>query len=126
MRQLKALFNKLNIPRPLVYDWLFAAEADFEASLKPEFPRPTGRHPITLDRPSYNNNKAGVKNGRMMLSVYGVLFWTGLTDANLNTYMNSETVASFFEPCVAQIKDAVRKQTDRFAAEVSMMWNHCL
>lgn len=70
MRQLRAKFHQLQISRDLVEDWLAAAEDDFETSLKQEFPRATGRHSITLDRPSYNNKQAEVKNGRLILSVF--------------------------------------------------------
>jgi hypothetical protein len=51
-------------------DLLVAAENDFETSLKPEFPRSTGRHSLTVEKPSYNNKDVGIKNGRLTLTVF--------------------------------------------------------
>ena len=70
MNQLRNKLEKDGVPTELMNDWLVAAENDFETSLKPEFPRPTGRHSLALERPSYNNKDAGIKNGRLALTVF--------------------------------------------------------
>lgn len=70
MNQLRNKLEKDGVPTELMNDWLVAAENDFETSLKLEFPRPTGRHSLALERPSYNNKDAGIKNGRLALTVF--------------------------------------------------------
>jgi hypothetical protein len=69
VKQLRNILRRADVSRDLADDWLVAAENDFETSLKPEFPRPTGRHSLAVERPSYNNRSAGIKNGRLALTV---------------------------------------------------------
>lgn len=68
LRQLRRMFTEAQIPADEMEGWLRISEEEFERSLKVEFPRPTGRHTITVDRPSYNNRAVGIKNGRLSLS----------------------------------------------------------
>jgi hypothetical protein len=68
LRQLRRIFAAEQIPEGDLEGWLRIAEREFELSLKMEFPRPTGRHTITVDRESYNNRAVGIKNGRLLLT----------------------------------------------------------
>jgi hypothetical protein len=68
LRQLRLKFTEAQIPQDEREGWLRTAEGEFERSLKIEFPRPTGRHTITVDRESYNNRAVGIKNGRLLLT----------------------------------------------------------
>ena len=68
LRQLRCLFTNARIPEDEIEVWLRISEEEFERSLKMEFPRPTGRHTIAVDRQSYNNRALGIKNGRLSLS----------------------------------------------------------
>lgn len=61
------VLSNAQVPSTTLEDWLRTAETDFETSLKPEFPRPSNRHSIIVDRPSYRNAMVGIKNGRIAL-----------------------------------------------------------
>jgi len=98
LRQLRRMFTEAQIPKDEMESWLRTSEEEFEKSLKMEFPRSTGRHIMTIALPSYTNRAIGIKNGRLSLSI--------------------DTVASFFGPCVSQIKAAIKEQLADFAAEV--------
>jgi hypothetical protein len=68
LRQLRRIFTTAQIPEGELEGWLRIAEGEFERSLKMEFPRPSGRHTITVDRELYNNRVVGIKNGRLSLT----------------------------------------------------------
>jgi hypothetical protein len=68
LRQLRHMFTEAQIPEDEMESWLRIAEEEFERSLKIEFPRPTGRHTITVDRQTCNNRAVGIKNGRLSLT----------------------------------------------------------
>ena len=67
MWQLRTTFDRVGIPRIVMEEWLRNADEDFENNVKPEFPRPSGRYSIALDRASYQNRILGIKNGRLQL-----------------------------------------------------------
>jgi hypothetical protein len=67
LRQLRRMFFDAQIPKDEMEGWLHIAEDEFERSLKMEFPRPTGRHALTVHMQSYNNRAVGIKNGRLWL-----------------------------------------------------------
>ena len=68
LRQLRHRFTAAQIPEDEMGEWLHRAGEEFEQSLKMEFPRPTGRHSLTVDKQSYNNRAIGIKNGRLLLT----------------------------------------------------------
>ena len=68
IRHLRRILTEAQIPEDDVEAWLRFSEEEFERSLKMEFPRPVGRHTITIDRGSYNNHAVGIKNGRLSLT----------------------------------------------------------
>ena len=65
LRQLRRRFAEARIPKDEMEGWLRVAGEEFERSLKMEFPRPTVRHTLTIERQSYNNGAVGIKNGRL-------------------------------------------------------------
>jgi hypothetical protein len=73
LRQLRRTFTEAKIPEDEMEGWLRISEEEFERSLKIEFPRPSGRHTITVDRQTYNNRAVGIKNGRLSLTTYASL-----------------------------------------------------
>jgi hypothetical protein len=68
LRQLRRRFTEAQVPKDEMEGWLRIAEDEFERSLKIEFPRPTGRHTLTVHMQSYNNRAVGIKNGRLSLT----------------------------------------------------------
>ena len=69
LRQLRRRFTEAQIAEDDMEGWLRIAGEEFERSLKMEFPRPTGRHTLTVDRQSYNNRAVGIKYGRLSLTM---------------------------------------------------------
>jgi hypothetical protein len=62
------MLTEAQIPEDDAEAWLRISEEEFEQSLKMEFPRPIGRHSITIGARSNNNRAVGVKNGRLSLT----------------------------------------------------------
>lgn len=69
---LRAAFGECQIQRDVMEEWLRNATNDFEATIKREFPRTSGRYSLAIDRASYHNKLLGVKNGRIMLNQYAL------------------------------------------------------
>ena len=68
LQQLRWIFTEAKIMEDEMEGWLRSFEEEFERSLKIEFPRSTGRHTVTVDRHTYNNQAVGIKNGRLSLT----------------------------------------------------------